>query len=216
MIANLIYKEFRLNISPWMYLWLLFPTLLLIPSWPYFIAFAYLFMIFIFLIAQDKANQDLAFASSLPVPKSGIVTARTCTAVIAQLATLVVGVFCAIGHHALWAKDNGAGMNPNMAFFGAILLMYGCFNTIYLPGSYKIPYRMAWPLSGGVGLAIIVGGFTTTLIKVVPAWAAVLNDRGLGHLGAQLAVLLVGAVLYAGLTVEAWRRAVTTFEHTDL
>ncbi|MCL1841741.1 MAG: ABC-2 transporter permease [Propionibacteriaceae bacterium] len=217
MLGNLIYKEFRLNVPVWLYLWLLFPVLvLIIPAWPFFIAFSWLFMVPLYITQFDKMNQDLAFAVSLPVPKSGIVTARTCTVVLFELATLVVGIPCAIGHHLIWSVNNGAGMNPNMAFFGVVALMYALFNTIYLPGTYKTPYRMLWPLLGGTLAAVIVGGLLTTLFMAVPSWAHVLNDEGLGHLGAQLVVLLVGLVLYAGLTVVAWRRAVATFEHTDL
>ena len=36
---NLLYKEFRLGIHPSIYIFLSFGVLLLIPSWPFFIAF---------------------------------------------------------------------------------------------------------------------------------------------------------------------------------
>ena len=215
MIKTLVYKEFRLNITPWMYFCLLFPLLLFIPAWVFFIALGYIFMFFMFVSQNDKMNQDLGFASSLPVPKSQIVLARTAMVVIVQFAFLLVAALVAVAHFWLYDSDNSIGMNPNLAFFGLSLVMYAVFNLIYLPGSYSRPYRMLWPILGGVLAALIVGGTLTTLPAFLPA-LAVINDRGLGHFGHQLAVFAVSLLLYAGVIVLAYRRAAANFAKVDL
>ena len=209
-------KEFRLNLSPWLTLFWLFGALLLIPAWPYFIAFAYLFMFFMVVSQTDKANRDLEFTVLLPVPRSGIVTARTCTAVIAELSTLALGVPFAIAHHAIYSHDNQAGMNPNLAFFGLMLVMYATFNLVYLPGSYQAPYRMLWPILGGSLLALAVGGTLTTAVAVVPALAERFNHRGLGQGGWQTLLLALGAVVFGAFTWLAHRRAVAHLNAIDL
>ena len=215
MIQNLVYKELRLNINPWAYLWALAALLLLIPSWVFFVALGYIVMFFMMVSQFDKANQDLMFASSLPVPKSGIVLARACTVVITQVANLAVAAPVAIARYWLYPAGNQAGMNTNLAFFGLVMVMYAVFNLIYLPGSYSRPYRMLWPVLGGSLIALVVGGVLTTLPAVVPA-LDVVNDRGMGHLGHQLAVFAVGVLLYAGGIVLAYRQAAANFAKVDL
>ena len=216
MIKNLIYKEFRLNINPWFYSFLALALLILCPSWPFFIALAYLFMFFMVLSQMDKANQDLGFASSLPVPKGGIATARTCTLVIIETAQLFVAGIVAVVRYMLYAHDNQAGMNTNLVFFGVMLIMYATFNVIYLPGSYKRPYRMAWPLLGGSLIAVVVGGVLSSVVAFQPRLAAIFNDRGLGHPVAQILVFAAGLVVYAGLTLLARRTAISNFAKVDL
>jgi len=216
MIKNLMYKEFRLNINPWFYSFFVLAFLILCPSWPFFIALAYLFLFFMVLGQMDKANQDLEFASSLPVPKVGIVTARTCTVMIVEAAQLLLAGFVAVARYWIYSHDNQGGMNTNLAFFGVILIMYAIFNLIYLPGSYKRAYRMAWPLLGGSLIAVLVGGALSSVLAFQPRLASIFNDRGMGHPVAQIVTFIGGLVVYAVLTLIAHHKAVDNFSKVDL
>ena len=216
MIKNLVYKEFHLNVGPWYYSFFVLAFLILCPSWPFFVALAYLFMFFMVLSQGDKVNQDLGFASSLPVPKSAIATARTCTVVLVEAAQLVVAALAAVMRYVLYSRDNQAGMNTNLAFFGVVLVMYAVFNIIYLPGSYKKAYRMAWPLLGGSLISVVVGGVLTSVIAFQPDLATLFNDRGLSHLGPQATVFIAGLAVYAGLTLIARHKAISNFAKVDL
>ncbi len=216
MIKSLIYKEFHLNVVAWAYIWLAVGALLLlVPAWPYFVAIGYLFILFLQVVNLDKANQDLAFAISLPVPKSGIVTARTCSIVLLELGQLVAAVPFAVIRYWLYPEGNLAGMNTNLAFFGLMLVMFAVFNLIFLPGFYKSAYRVLWPVGGGALVSVVLVGTLTTLIALLPG-LQVLNDRGLGHLGLQLAVLGGGLLVFAGFTLLAHHRAQTNFASVDL
>jgi len=212
MIKSLMFKEFRLSVSPLLWLVVVFPFLLLIPSWIFFFALAYVYLAFMVICQTDRANQDLFFVRSLPVPKSGIVLARTCTVVIFQVVQLVLGAVCAVIRHAIYSGNNAAGMNPNLAFFGLVMVMYAVFNLIFLPGYYKRAYRMLWPILGGAIISVVVGAVLTSVPMAIP----VLNDRGLGHFGYQIVVFLIGVVVYAGLTWLAYRKAASNFEKVDL
>ena len=215
MIKDLMYKELRLNVNPWMYTWLAMALLLFIPSWVFFFAIGYIFMFFMLLGQQDKANQDLAFAMSLPIPKSGIVTARTYTIIIVEIAALLVAAPVAILRYWIYPFNNAAGMNTNLAFFGFMLMMYAVFNIIFLPGSYKRAYRLLWPILGGSVISVLFAGTVTSLVAILPS-LAFLNDRGLGNLGAQMIVFLIGLGTYAVLTWLAHRQAVANFAEVDL
>ena len=214
MLKNLVHKEFHLNV-PWPLFW--FATaglLLLIPGWPFAIAFMFIYVPMMIVPQTDRANADLLFAALLPVRKRDIVVARTISLVVIEAAFLVLGAVTALVRPWVYQFDNYAGMNPNLAFFGLVLAMYAVFNAIYLPGSYKAAYRLLWPVLGGSLIALVIGVALTTLPAVVPALG--LNDRGLGNLPGQAAVLVVGLGVYAVATVLACRRAASNFERVEL
>ncbi len=216
MIKDLLYKEFRLAIPTSNWCWLAAVILLLIPGWPFFIVFTYLFFGFFLIVVQTaKANQDLVFSVALPIPKAGIVTARAAMIVAVEVGMLILAVPFAIARYWLYDWDNYAGMNSNLVFFGFILVMLATFNGIYLPGAFKAPDRMLWPVGGGTIIATLVAAVLTTLPVALPSWS-ILNDRGLGNLGVQLAVFSVCLVVYAGGTFLAYRRAVANFAKVDL
>ncbi len=124
MIKDLLYKEFRLAIPAPNWFWLAAVILLLIPGWPFFIVFTYLFFGFFLIVVQTaKANQDLVFSVILPISKAGIVTARAAMIITVQLTMLVLAVPFAVARALLYDWDNYAGMNANLVFFGFILVM---------------------------------------------------------------------------------------------
>ncbi|MDR2930204.1 MAG: ABC-2 transporter permease [Propionibacteriaceae bacterium] len=216
MIRPLICKEFDLAIPRANYCWLAAVVLLLIPNWPFVVVFSYLFFGFMLIVVQtDKVNHDLMFCASLPIPKSGAVTARAMTLILVEAAMVVLAIPFAIARFWLYDHDNVAGMNVNLTFFGLIFVMFAVFNVIYLPGAYKRAYRMLWPLLGGTLIAMGVGGTLTVAVSVVPA-LTVLNDRGLDHIGLQLIVLVAGVAIWGGMTWLAWRKAVSNYESVDL
>ena len=215
MLKNLIYKEFRLNIIGWAYLWFLCVLLLLIPSWVFFVAVAYILFFFMLATQMDKANNDLAFALSLPIPKVAIVTARACTLVIIEVIILILMVPLCILRYFIYPTGNELPMNTNIAFFGFMLVMFATYNIVYLTNAYSRAYRMLLPMLGGYLAALVVGGGLTLMPTVIPS-LSVLNDRGLGNLGYQMAVLALGVLLYGGLTYLAHRKASANFIKVDL
>ncbi len=214
-MVNLMVKELRLNVLPGFYLFLLFGALLLIPTWTFYIAFAYIFLLFLNITQLDRANADLMLSATLPIRKAEIVYARALTVVFFELATILVSVPFAVARHALYSTDNQACMNTNLAFYGTMMLMFGLFNVVYFATAYTKPYRLAWPLLGGTLISLLPVAALDTLVMVLPQ-LAIFNDRGLGHLDAQLPVLAVGLVVWAGLTWLGARRGAKAFAQVDL
>ena len=140
-MKNLLYKEFRLALHPSFYIFFLFGVLLLIPNWPFFIAFGYLFLAFMNMFFIARANQDIFFTASLPVRKKDMVRARVLTLALMELLQIVVAIPFAVLHNRLYLQENLAGMNVNIAFFGLVLIMYAVFNLVFLPMFYRNAYR---------------------------------------------------------------------------
>ncbi len=216
-MKDILYKEFKLFWHPFIYLLLLFGTFLLIPHWPYSIAFGYIIWIgFVSTFFMGRSNYDIFFSVSLPVRKKDTVLARVCTLAVIELLQIFVAVPFAILNNMIYHHSNLTGMNPNFAFFGSIFIMYGIFNIVFLPGFYKTGYNVGKPIL----LAILASAFFAIAANVavmqVPVLNTSLNGLGAANIGYQLPVLLAGIVLFVLLTWLAYRISANRFEKVDV
>ncbi|MDR0849470.1 MAG: ABC-2 transporter permease [Propionibacteriaceae bacterium] len=216
MLKNLVAKDFALSLHPAMSIWLLMGALLLIPTWPYYIAFAYVFLNVMLLYQMDRVNQDLLFTAMLPGRKRDIPAARTTTVCIMELAFVAVSIPFAIGWNFLYTAENPISMNLNVAFYGTVFLMYALFNAIFLPWFYRSLYSFLAPLLVGSLVPVFVVAGLNTLVIVVPALDGLFNDRGLGHLGYQVLALGVGVLAWLGASLWASARSGANIEKADL
>ena len=76
MMKKLIYKELRLTVHPTMWLFLLLTAMLLIPSYPYYVAFFYMCLAAYFTFLSAREERDVYFTAMLPVTKADMVKAR--------------------------------------------------------------------------------------------------------------------------------------------
>ena len=214
-MKNLLYKEFRLWWYPALFFFLLTGLLLLIPSWPFFIAFWYIFIGFSIAFASGRENQDVFFTVSLPVRKRDVVRARVCATAIIELLQIAAGIPFAIINNILYSKGNAAGMNTNFAFFGFMFLLYAIFNLIFLPNFYRTAYKiisMLWAII----TVVVCGAAINIAIIFVPVLNTNLNELGASHFTSQLPVLVAGIALFFLLTLLAYRKSATRFEKVDL
>ena len=90
----LLYKEFKLAMHPICYLFIiLFPFMVLIPSYPTAIGFIYVLSCYpILFLGANKGQQsnDLLFSTLLPVRKKDIVLARIITVAVMQFAFMAI------------------------------------------------------------------------------------------------------------------------------
>lgn len=214
-MKNLLYKEFALWWNPGWFLFLLFGILLLIPAWPYFIAFGYIFIAFNSVFIGGRANQDIFFTVSLPVRKRDTVLARVLAVAAIEVLQIVVSIPFAVLNNVFYPEGNKVGMNVNFAFFGLVFLMYGIFN-LFLPGFYKTAYKVGIPmLLSTVASAVCVTAADIAVVTV-PVLRTNLNGMGADHLPAQLLALAAGIALFALLSALAYRIAAARFEKVDL
>jgi hypothetical protein len=215
-MKDLLYKEFKLAVHPSIYMFLCFGALLLIPSWPFFIAFGYIFMGLMNTFFVGRANQDLFFTASLPVRKRDVVFSRVLSTVICEIAMIIAAIPFAILHNLIFMQDNGVGMNLNISFFGFVLVMYAVFNGVFFPLFYKNGYKAGIPILLGIILSSVFAVAVEFAVHAVPELSANVNALGTAHLEYQMPVLAAGIVIYMLVTWLAGRRAGRNFEKVDL
>ena len=90
----LIYKELKLAMHPICYVFIiLFPFMILIPSYPIAVGFIYVLSCYpILFLGANKGQQsnDLLFSTLLPVRKKDIVLARIITVIMMQVAFMLI------------------------------------------------------------------------------------------------------------------------------
>lgn len=215
-MKNLLYKEFKLSVQPLNYLFLAMAAMLLIPSYPYEVAFFYQILGIFFIFMIGNTNNDLFFTVLLPVRKRDAVRARFATVVFFEMLQIIVSIPFAIVRNKLINTPNLAGVEANLVLFGVAFVMYGVFNLIFLPMFYKTGYRTGMPfLVSGVAMGLVVV-ITEIAINLVPGWKTVLDSIEPTYLPKQLLALVIGLVIFVVLTALAYKFSVQRFEHLDL
>jgi len=217
-MKNLLYKELILAKHPTNYIFLVFALLLLIPDYPYYVAFIYtcLGIFFIFLLGRE--NKDLIFTVSLPVRKRDIVKARCWMVAIIELVQIIVSIpFAIISVHLNSGMGgNSAGIEANVAFFGFVFIMFAVFNLFFFPLFYRTGYKIGIPLiTGGIATCVYVVAIELAVQLVAPLKAA-LDTTEPAMMVQQIPVLVVGVVIFVFANIFAYKRSALNFEKVDL
>lgn len=215
-MKNLLIKEWRLALHPAALLFLCLSSMLLIPSYPYFVIFFYTCLGLFFICLSGRENKDIYYTMLLPASKRGIVAARFLLAILIELLQFAAAIPFALLHNALYSAPNAAGMNVNTAFFGFAFLLIGLFNLVFFPKYYRNPNKVGMPFLFGC-LAFAAGMTAVEAGRfALPAIDAYLNAQGTQNLPYQLTALATGAALWALFTLIAYRRSAKSFEAFDL
>jgi ABC-2 type transport system permease protein len=214
-MKNLLHKEFTLWWHPAWFLFLLFGSLLLIPSWPFFIAFGYIFIAISNVFITGRANQDIFFTVMLPVRKRDIVLARIYSIAIIEILQIIVAIPFAIINNSVYLTGNMMGMNTNFAFFGFIFIMYAIFNIVFLPQFYKTAYKVM-PMLFAIFIVTIFVAAINAAVMLIPVLRINLNGLGATHLASQLPILFVGIILFLSTTMLTYRISANRFERIDM
>lgn len=213
-MSELLYKELRLAAHPSLYVFMCMGALLLIPAYPYGVVFFFgclgLFQSFMF----DRETRDVFYTALLPRPKRDVVKGKLLLAVFAQLVQLIFSLPFAFLRTLYLPDGNPVGMEPNAAWYGFGLMVYGIFNLIFFTQFYKTAYK--------AGTSFLIALIPTTLGII--AIEASVHFPGMGWLdgmdGAALArqipILLAGAAVYAAANALAYRIGARRFERVDL
>lgn len=213
-MSELLYKELRLAAHPSLYIFMCMGALLLIPAYPYGVVFFFgclgLFQSFMF----DRETRDVFYTALLPRPKRDVVKGKLLLAVFSQLVQLALSLPFAFLRTLYLPQGNPVGMEPNAAWYGFGLMVYGIFNLVFFTQFYKTAYK--------AGTSFLIALIPTTLGII--AIEASVHFPGLGWLdgmdGAALArqipILLAGAAVYAAANALAYRIGARRFERVDL
>ncbi len=215
-MKNLIYKELKLSVHPTCYLFLPLAAMLLIPSYPYYVAFFYQTLGVFFIFLNGNVTNDIFFTVLLPIRKRDAVKARFYTVILFELLQVIVSIPFAILRYRILPIENPAGMEANIAFFGLVLMMFGIFNITFLPMFYRTAYKPGTPyLVSCIAMTVFVG-LSEALINIIPTWKSALDTANAAYFPQQSLVFIVGILLFALLTAVAYGRSVQHFEKLDL
>ena len=223
----LIYKELKLAMHPICYVFIvLFPFMILIPSYPLGIGFIYVLTCYpILFLGANKGQQsnDLLFSTLLPVRKKDIVMARILTVIFMQIAFILVMTALypvariinnAIAQSAEKPSEYmipGLGLDSYVLLVAIALIGYAIADIIFLPIYYKHGKSIVMSTLFTI-LGFIVYICTLTIgLPFIPG-LDILNHL---HLGIQCAILGAAILISFGLHVVVYKVSSKRLEMVD-
>lgn len=223
----LIYKELKLAMHPICYVFIvLFPFMILIPSYPLGIGFIYVLTCYpILFLGANKGQQsnDLLYSTLLPVRKKDIVMARILTVIFMQIAFILVMTalypVARIINNAIAqsAKEPSEYMIPGLGLDSYVLLLaialigYAIADIIFFPIYYKHGKSIVMStLFTILGFVVYIGVFTIGL-PLIPG-LDILNNL---HLGIQFAILAAAILISFALHIIVYKVSAKRLEKVD-
>ncbi len=217
-MRNLLRKEMWLSASKLSFLFIGFGLVPFFPGYPILVG-AFFVCLGIFQSFQAaRENGDILYSALLPIAKKDIVKAKYLFCVWIEgcaflLMTAVTLLRMTVLVDAAPYRQN-ALMNANLVFLGLTLVIFGCFNAVFVGGFFKTAYYFAKPFVAFIVVCFLIVGAGETLHHI-PGCGA-FNAFGWAHLGLQCASLAIGTVIFAFLTVVSVRIAIKRFNKIDL
>lgn len=215
---RLLTKELKLFAAPLTYFFLAFSLMTLIPGYPilmgsFFVCFG-IFQSF----QLGRETNDVLYTVLLPIKKSDAVKARFEFVVIIELMGFVLmAILTAVRMTVL----SGAApyvqnplMSANPVYLAFVLIIYAAFNLIFVRQFYKTAYKIGKPFIIFIVAALIITGIAEALHHV-PLIAFVNAISGEG-IAANYIILAIGAIMYALITLLAFKASCKSFETVDL
>lgn len=212
----LIKKEFRLAMHPTVPVFWLLSAMLMIPNYPYYVAFFYTTLGIFFVCLTGRENRDIQYSMMLPVSRRDIVRARLAFACIIECVQVLLAIPFAILRARLIPAPNEAGMDANIALFGLSLIMLGLFNIIFFTRYYTAPDKVGGAFVRGSIAVLIYVALAETAAHAVPFVRDRLDTPDPLFINEKLCVLAIGIVAFAALTLGAYKICVRRFEKLDI
>lgn len=217
-MKSLVYKELTLATPLLTYLFLGFALMAFIPGYPILCGVFFICLGMFQGYQYSREAGDMDYAVLLPVKKTDIVRAKFAAATLLELAactlfavvTLIRMIFLADAEVYL----QNVMMGANFVFLGFVLLVFALFNGMFIGGFFKTGYGIGKPFVTFIVLCFGVIGVAEALHHLPGlAW---MNTLDFSNLGGQLAFLIVGMGVYAGVTALSCHIAERRFEKIDL
>lgn len=214
-MKTLLYKQLRLACHPMTPVFCLSGIMLLIPNYPYSVAFFYVTLGLFFTFLNMREQKDIYYSALLPLRKRDTVRAAVAFTVLVELLSVVItALFCLLSAKLQPGKDNAVGMDANLMLLGAGFVLYGVFNLVFFICLYRSGYK--------VGAAYLKANLALwpmmLLAEALPHFPALmwLNRVDAQANLRQIPILLFGVAVFAVLTMLAYRRSARLYERVDL
>lgn len=215
-MKELLKKEFSLALHPTAWLFLGLSAMVLIPNYPYYVIFFYTGLGLFFTCLTGRENQDVLFSLLLPVSRKQVVQARMLTAMLLELATMILTGLFSLLRRALPLGENAAGMEANLALLGLSLVVLGLGHVAFFGVYYRNVQRVGVAFLWCSLVEFLAIGVLEVLAHTLPLFRDHLDTPDPSHLPQKLLVLVLGLAVYLALTAAAYFRAVRDFEKQDL
>ncbi|GEM_PF-311864 len=219
-IRSLIYKDFRISLHPSVFMFfVLAPAMLFIPDYPRPVGFFYLLIGIMNMFALDLQYKDREFCALLPARKRDCVKARVLSISIIELGAILITIpFVFIASRVVneAASGGNAGMRLNATLYAIVLIGYGIYNLILIPGGYRKHFRVM--ARGFIGMAVFmlltIG--LENLVCRIGGGKFFLNGTSAGEILLQLPLVAGAAVFYVVMNLIAYRISIHEFEKADI
>lgn len=217
-MLKLLRKERKLSASVLSYLFISFSLLTFCPGYPILVGGFFVCLGIFQSFQSARENNDILYSALLPVPKAHVVRSKYIFCIYIELCAFLVSTAVVLLRMTVFRDAevyrNNALMNANPAFLGFLLLLFGCFNAVFVRGFFKTAHAFAGPFVRFAILAFLIV-MAGEALHFIPGLEAV-NAFGFDHIELQLAILAGGMGAYAILTAVSAGKAVKTFEKIDL
>lgn len=214
MISNLLYKELRLAAHPNLFVFTLMGPLVLIPGYPYTMVFIFgLIGNFINLMYTWETN-DIYYSTLLPLKRSEVVLSKWLVLLVSQMLTILISIPFAFLRLHLSSRPNPVGIEANVAFYGFGLIIFACFNFIFLTTYFQTAYKVGSSFLKALVPATIVAMLVEVLVHFPTlAWLdSVVFDQQM-H---QLPILGAGLLIYIIAMWATYKISVRNFSQVNL
>ena len=191
-------------------------VLLLIPDYPYFIAYMYIFITITVTFVVAKEHKDIFFTVLLPVRKKDVVKARIISVIMMELVYIIISIPFALISNSLHPQGNSWLLDPNFAFYGLVFVMYAIFNAVFLTLFYKTAYKMVIPAILSISSAIIFAAVVEYVIQKVAIIKSNFDTLDRNMILVQILILVAGLLIFVGSAVLIFRKASKNFEKIDI
>lgn len=222
----LLFKEFKLAMHPICYVFiLLFPLMILIPSYPISIGFIYVVACYpILFLGANKGQQsnDLLFSTLLPVRKKDIVLARVITVVIMQFTFILIMTallpLSFVIQNSIQQSDPqalvvtpGLGLNNFVTALGFALIGFSLADIIFFPIYYRNGKSIVLSTLLSIFVFIAFIAVFTIALPYSPQFGWLKTD----NIGYQFIVLGVSLIIYSGLHFLIYKISAKKLEKVD-
>ena len=211
----LLYKTFRLVAHPMTLVFLFSGVMLLIPSYPYTLAFFYVMLGLFFTFLNGREQKDIYYSALLPIRKRDTVRASVLFVLAVELASLLIAVpFAVLSVRINPLGGNAVGLEANTALFAAALLLYALFNGIFLPSFYQTAYKVGVSFLKAI-IPVSVAMIVLEALVHFPGMVWLEDCTAAGQLR-LLPLLIAAAVIYGTGLWIAYGKAAQNYEKVDL
>lgn len=217
-MSALLRKEIQLSSLLLTWLFIGFGAMTLIPGYPILCSVFFVTLGIYHSFQSAREANDTLYSVLLPAAKKDVVKGKYQFVMMVEIcgfalmAVLTMLRMTVLKDSSIYRQN--ALMNANLFYLGAALLVFGLFNVIFVGGFFRTAYQIGKPFVTYTIVAFLMIGAAEALHHF-PGLEAV-NAFGFDHIVLQIALLLVGILLYTAMTYLSYHRSCEYFDKIDL